>query len=183
MERKIGGKRFIPTWWDTIKVLKQPLILLGADGIILRINETALDKLNYREKDLKYLSILDLIHKEDKVKEVNNYIDISYGNQLVSTSNIRLKESGGSYVGVEQILHMVNANNKRRMVILSFQVRCEIEMNEKWEDAGDVITTIKGLTNMFNLEEYGSSYNKSVVDQIKLKLEEFKAMVSKKNVA
>jgi len=183
MESKTGGNRLIPNWWDIVKVLKQPLILLGTDGIVLRINESALDKLNYKEKDLKYLSILDLIHKDDKVKEVNNYIDISYGHQLVSTSNIRLKESGGSYLKIEQILHMVNVGNKSRMVLLTFQVKHESGMNEKWEDAEDIIKTINGLTNMFDLEEFGSSYNKSVVDQIKIKLKEFKTRVTKTKVA
>jgi len=36
---------------------------------------------------------------------------------------------------------------------------------------------------MFDLDEFGSSYNKNVVNQIKIKLKEFKTMVNKTKVA
>jgi PAS domain-containing protein len=184
VKNKSDRSSIVPDWWGIIKVLREPFILLGSDGTILRVNQSALTKLNYSVKELKHISILDLVHGDDKVKEVNNYIDITYSNKTVSTSIIRLKTSGGSFIKAEQILHLFNDPKKnRKLILLTFRILNENGYHGKWEDAESIIKTINGLTNMFDMEEFASSYNKSVVDRIKKKLYEFSNLITKSKVA
>ena len=177
-------KSVVPEWWKIVEMLQDPLMLLGSSGNILRVNSAALKELRYEENDLKYKSVLDIVHTEDRVKQVNNYIDISYGNKPISITNMRLKTSNNTFLYTEQILHPVENGENSGLTLLTFK---SLDINNgrkpKWEEAQNLVNTIQGLTGMLDLEEFASSYNKSVINRIKEKLAEFSTVIGKKKVS
>lgn len=168
-EIKERPKEFIPAWWDGINKIQSPLILLGPEARITAINESACKVLGYASIELKLKSLLDITHKDDQVNEVNNYIDLFYSSKQSNKTSKKFISKEGKDIHVVQ--HTYSLPDEESGIQYALIVFIPKEQNmvsaDKKDKAQSKLDKLSGLTNMLDVEEFGSSFNKEIINQIR----------------
>jgi PAS domain S-box-containing protein len=163
----------MPYWWEGVRLLDQPMILLTTDAKILGINKAGSDKLGYSQEELEYKSILDITHKDSQVDQVNKYLDIFYSGRPTSSSKMKLIRTYNTTIEVSQKLLMLHdEKTQKKFALVVVQDLIQEKEQDTCLDIKNLVNRIRSVIGMFDMEEFGSTYNREIVAQINTKLNE-----------
>ncbi len=155
-----------------INNIRLPVLLISKDTTILEVNESLKEVLGYSKEDLYNKSLLDITDPKDRAQEVNNFIDLFYGNKKESSLLKQLISKDNQTVQFLQYTSAIREENGETRLAAIYLVPFRENLPGKSLAITPLLKKLKTITEFFDHSEFGSAYNAEVLSKIRNTIDE-----------
>ena len=143
-------------WKETYERFKFPVFLIGKDASIIDINKSFIKMLGYSQKDILKKSLLDITDPEDRIHEVNNFIDTFYGRMKKSSLVKRFLKKSNNSIQVHQYTFPIDDESNATVFAIIYLIPMKFENPKDLEKFIPLINKLKSAASFSDLKEFGN---------------------------
>jgi len=153
VERNVKkGKETV--WSEFYKNIQVPVLLISKDSTIIDINKSFGAMFGYSQDDVLKKSLLEITDPEDRIHEVNNFIDTFYGVKKKSALVKRFIKKSNDSIQVHQYTFPIDDEYNETLTAIIYLIPIKLENPEELEKFIPLINKLKSANSFSDLKDF-----------------------------